>query len=188
MKFSYTLDLHDYRAILLIVHFRKRSNVNGILFISLMMCIGLSTIFTQGLRTGHIILLIILLVALLFIFFLQPKLIKQSKPEEPTTWEISNNTITIENEKGKVTSNWDFFNEIVEAKEHILLFIAENPQGFLLVPKRAFNSKTEFNKFLTIIKSNVPARKYPYIFRFWYLFILYIAYFVITILIIRQLT
>jgi hypothetical protein len=143
--------------------------------------------FSVGVSAVQIIFLLLSLGFLVFTFYIQPKLIKLDNPGGTTTCEISERSLTIDNENGRITSMWDIFCEMRETKQHYILFLAENPQGFVLIPKRAFETRSRNETFLRITSQNISQRKYPYLLRYWYLFLMYIAYVIITIFIINQL-
>jgi hypothetical protein len=160
----YTPTKQDYTNVLRLFFFQRTSTRVSLGFLALAFGLIVYTITSQGSPLSPFELVWLLLPPLFvaYVLFFQPsrmasRAMQNEQLAAEATWEVSDRGVKISNRFGEIQMDWDNLQKLVTAKDYYLLLSQINKNAFRFIPKRAFSSPQETERFLAFMGKNLPS-------------------------------
>lgn len=75
-----------------------------------------------------------------------------------TVWSITNNRMELRNRFEKTDLEWELFDRLIDTRQYFLLVYAGNKRQFTFLPKHAFSSADERERFKRMANENLANR------------------------------
>jgi hypothetical protein len=83
------------------------------------------------------------------------RVMNDKRLQAKTTWQVSEEKITVKNEYSESTNDWEAYQRVIESRDYYLLFYKTNRSKFQILPKRAFVSVEKEAAFQKMVASKV---------------------------------
>jgi hypothetical protein len=99
----------------------------------------------------------------IFTIFIQPsRMARQAVVDDQltseATWEVSDAGVQISSRFGSTHLDWEALKKLVTTREYYLLLFKTNKNAFRFIPRRAFTSPLEQDRFLELVAQHLPSR------------------------------
>ena len=83
---------------------------------------------------------------------------KNEKLREEVVWQLDEGGAVISTPSSKQELDWGSFAKLVDTQDHFLLVRSHNKNMFHIIPKRAFPSQAEQNRFVALVQEGLARR------------------------------
>ncbi len=162
LTLRYTPQKNDYAQVLRIYFLQQTGSRIALGFLVVAFGVVLYSVATSGrpLTIFDLVWLLLPPVFVGYILFIQPRnMANQAMANEQlaaeTTWEMGDEGIDISTSFGSAHTAWDDFSRMYEHKEYILLVLKGKKRAFRFIPRRAFASPQDQDRFFELVQAHL---------------------------------